>query len=182
MRLGSDPDKPRAAEDLGRFGLGLKTASLSQARALTVASRLMGGETCIARWDLDHIEATGAWELQLGVDPKIAHVLEPLDEQDCGTLVVWHKLDLLLGGGKRTVDAFLQIAETVSDHLGMIFHRFLESGQLDITVNGSRVRGWNPLAAGDPKCRHFPPPKNWVNRGSWRSNICRLHSSASRWP
>ncbi len=157
MRLGTDPEKPRRAEDLGRFGMGLKTASLSQARSLTVATKIAGGRIAVARWDLDHIEATRAWTLQTGPDPEMSDVIEPLENGTQGTLVLWRKLDLLFGTGERTVDHFLQIAEGAADHLGMIFHRFIDSGRLEITINGSTVSAWDPLALGDPNCRKLPP-------------------------
>ena len=63
MRYGSQsPNDKRAATDLGRFGLGLKTASLSQCRTLTVASK-KGGSIEARRWDIDHVIKTGDWSL-----------------------------------------------------------------------------------------------------------------------
>ena len=55
MRLGSrSPLEERAQSDLGRFGLGLKTASFSQCRVVTVVTRV-NGTTTSARWDLNYI-------------------------------------------------------------------------------------------------------------------------------
>ena len=66
MRLGSlSPLEERDPSDLGRFGLGLKTASFSQARRLTVISRTRSVQESIRRWDLDHLaqpEVKG-WQL-----------------------------------------------------------------------------------------------------------------------
>src|SRR5579859_4999212 len=64
MRFGSrDPRHPRQGAELGRFGLGLKTASLSQCRKLSVAT-LQDGRLSIARWDLDECDHRGTWWLE----------------------------------------------------------------------------------------------------------------------
>ncbi len=70
MRPGSrSPLAERQANDLGRFGLGLKTASFSQCRRLTVVSR-QKGETCAAVWDLGHVAETDEWLVQVPDDPS----------------------------------------------------------------------------------------------------------------
>lgn len=165
MRLGRDPEKARSAEDLGRFGMGLKTASLSQARSLTVVTKAAGAQIAAARWDLDHIQSTGGWNLQVGAEAEAAAAIVALEKQAQGTLVLWRNLDLLFGSAEKTVDRFLQIAEATADHLGMIFHRFLESGRLEIAINGSPVDAWDPLASGDPNCRKLPPVTIESNAG-----------------
>ena len=66
MTLGTiNPLDKRAHTDLGRFGLGLKTASFSQCRSLTVASKREGGPLVCLRWDLDAI----ASDPEGGCDP-----------------------------------------------------------------------------------------------------------------
>lgn len=79
MRPGSrNPLDERAAGDLGRFGLGLKTASFSQARRLTVATtRRRGAPLAIRCWDLEHIGRTNAWELLTEALPGVVHVWAP---------------------------------------------------------------------------------------------------------
>lgn len=91
MRHGSqDPKLKRSAKDLGRFGLGLKTASLSQCRCLTVAS-IQGGSLNARRWDLDIVEERGDWILTglKGRDLSTLPGLDILKTQQHGTLVVW---------------------------------------------------------------------------------------------
>lgn len=150
MRLGAGVDKPRLAGDLGRFGMGMKTASLSQARTMTVASK-HHGLVSVATWDIDHIEQVDAWDLQIGArseldaDSLLGGVLS-------GTVTVWQHLDHFFGGSEPTIDVFLQLAETVTHHLGMVFHRFLDSRRLIISVNGKPIQSWDPLAADEPKC------------------------------
>ena len=100
MKYGSgNPWKERSPSDLGRFGLGLKTASLSQCRKLTVASKRDGIISAFC-WDLDHVIEAKAWEL-LELDeedilqlPQITE-LQRLSE---GTIVLWDKLDKIFVG------------------------------------------------------------------------------------
>src|SRR5262249_30891427 len=137
-----------------RFGMGLKAATFSQARSLTVASKIEGGEIAVARWDLDLVEESGAWNLQVDIDDDPLAL--SLEQEMRGTIVVWRKVDLLFGTGGKDVDHFLQIAEMVTVHLGMIFHRFIESRRIEITLNGSIVKAWDPFASGDPNSRRLP--------------------------
>src|SRR4030042_421654 len=100
MRYGSrNPLDIRDKSDLGRFGLGLKTASLSQCRCLTVISK-KGGILSGRRWDLDIIGQRQDWILlqldqsQMDEIPGIGD----LTTSDHGTLIIWHKLDRLTSG------------------------------------------------------------------------------------
>ena len=153
MKLaGKSPLADRAVDDLGRFGLGLKTASLSQARCLTVVSK-RDGEYIGARWDLDHLREVGGWNLTWLETEEIASNLgfEGLACQKSGTLVEWTKLDQLMDS-----DAFDQIAiaadfEEVAAHLGLVFHRFTsaKSAAVKITVNGKSVPNFDPFLEGE---------------------------------
>lgn len=150
MRLGSrNPDEARDPGDLGRFGLGLKTASFSQARCLTVATRARGGETETRHWDLDHVTATRRWSLLFAADRTAVPGVALLDGASHGTAVVLTRLDRLSGGS--TLDDqdahthFLRHSESVRRHLAMTFHRFLHSHRLQISVNQHAVIAWDPF-------------------------------------
>ena len=150
MRLGSkNPTDERAAEDLGRFGLGLKSASFSQCRSLTVLTRQDGRASC-ARWDLDRVGRRNDWSLELIDDPELVtgHHLLP----ESGTVVIWEKLDRLSGGYthdrvKRAehINSELSRAER---HLRLVFHRFLEGAKprLKLSLNGRRLKPIDPMA------------------------------------
>lgn len=153
MVLGSrSPLDIRAAGDLGRFGLGLKTASFSQCRCLTVASR-KAGRLALRRWDLEAIARPNAddWRLMNGARVGSERHLEALNGLASGTLVLWEDVDRLVAGtrvgDKRAQDAFLTVMEAVEQHLGMVFHQFLESPAtgLRIFINGRRVKSWDPF-------------------------------------
>jgi len=153
-------------EDLGKFGLGLKTASLSQCRRLTVASLARSRKRPeVRQLDLDHVAASDRWEIfALGMREVDSRLSEALTG-DSGTVVLWEFLDRVLGykipWGKRAASAVANLASQLDLHLGMIFHRFLEGSvsgrpKVVITVNGRRVEPWDPFARNEPSTRALP--------------------------
>lgn len=164
MRFGTERDY--APDDLGKFGLGMKTASLSQCSRFTVASRIDRSACRIEarQWDLAHVEATNRWEVfNVPVSERPDVLTEPLQSHR-GTVVLWELLDRMLGykipWGDRARSGFYQMAEQLDGHLGMVFHRFL-SGEarrkkkLKITVNGTTVDPWDPFARAEKACIRF---------------------------
>ena len=148
MRHGSrSPNDERAPDDLGRFGLGLKTASMSQCRRMTVLSR-RDGHTCGMVWDLDDVAEAGDW-LVGELDPHdlaaIPFVRSLLD-QDSGTLVVWEKLDRLAAGDPGDGSVLSDRMGHVVDHLALVFHRYLTGRPPQLSVLVNHV----PVAALDP--------------------------------
>jgi len=148
MRLGGGgPLAARAPHDLGRFGLGLKTASLSQCRRLTVSSRRAGLPIATRRWDLDALDD---WSLHRDAAPSAEIWLAPLDTMPHGTVVLWENLDRLTRG-QRTEDEkhqlrFLERIEGVRRHLGMVFHRLIAGPSgIILRVNGHPVEPWDPF-------------------------------------
>jgi hypothetical protein len=178
MRPGSrNPLDARAPEDLGRFGLGLKTASFSQARRLSVATRTRSAPVSVRCWDLDHIGATNSWELLTAVPSASAPRIEHIQRMGHGTLVLWEGLDRLTARTKSSdraaQDQFLEMIERVAAHLGMVFHRFLEGEdpRLKIYINGTsdthhRVRPWDPFAFAD-----FASPEETVRGASGAAKV-----------
>lgn len=147
MRPGSiNPLTDRSAADLGRFGLGLKTASFSQAKRLTVLSKAQGGAINFRCWDLDHIAETRRWSLLTYLSND--DLRRRLEQQPRGTIVFWEKLDRLTGGLNEGNDDHLAVfTKAVSDvrhHLAMVFHRYLERG-LKITINERELEPWDPF-------------------------------------
>ncbi|QOY60629.1 ATP-binding protein [Thermophilibacter immobilis] len=130
MRLGSsDPRQERALNDLGRFGLGLKTASFSQCRRLTVASR-RNGQLSAFTWDLDLVVSTNSWHVIEYSDATDIPLVDQIGEN--GTLVLWENLDRLTGAkcsGKTDYDRIISEAQ---DYLSLVFHRYL-AGEHDLT-------------------------------------------------
>ena len=154
MRLGEiNPLENRKTTDLGRFGLGLKTASFSQCRRLTVASRKNGEMSCL-RWNLDFIATSSddGWYLLEGAHEESENLLSPLNDYDTGSLVLWEVLDRIITPGFGEQD-FLDLIDRVEQHLAMVFHRFLEGNNrtgLKIYINNKSVNPWNPFLIGHP--------------------------------
>jgi hypothetical protein len=165
MRFGSERDYD--VDDLGKFGLGLKTASLSQCRRLTVASRTDPNQRRIEarRWDLDMVEKSNRWEIEaLGPDDRPENLVDPLQEQT-GTVVLWESLERVLkykvAWGENSKNALYKLAEQLDQHLGMVFHRFLKGEarrrkKLSITINGTSVEPWDPFARDEKATEVFP--------------------------
>lgn len=160
MRLGErNPLEQRSSADLGRFGMGLKTASFSQCRRLTVATVGSNGLQTL-RWDLDFLAASAddGWHLLEGSHPGSEIHIEALSDWDHGTLVLWELLDRVVTKGSTSKD-FLSIADSVEQHLGMVFHRYLEGSRprLRIFLNDHPVKPWDPFMSGHPG-KPFNPP------------------------
>ena len=158
LRLGSSPiGGVRHRDDLGRFGLGLKTASFSQCRRLVVASRRAGDELHIRSWDLEHVAVSEKWQLLAPeFDPSRDTQLRNLPH---GTLVRWELLDRLTGPAS-TEKHFWDVAERISRHLSFVFHRYLAGESrhaLKIVVDGHKLRPTDPFLSGHPKTRHYDP-------------------------
>jgi hypothetical protein len=142
---GTDPNSPRAPHDLGRFGLGLKTASLSQCRCMTVVA-VADGEWCAARWDLDQMDD---WSMDLLTQDEIDAVTELPGNTTSGTEVIWSKLDRLTESGTLGSDAFNALIDHARVRLALTFHRFIspDVGQraLKLKLNGTLVRPFDPF-------------------------------------
>lgn len=154
MRLGArDPTAERDADDLGRFGLGLKTASFSQARRLTVASRCKGGPIVCLRWDLDlmNMDPSIEWPLFEGAAPGSEHLIEPLENMKSGTIVLWENLDRIVTEG-FTADDMIELTDRVEAHFGMTFHRLIGGSQpeLRLFLNSRLVMPWDPFLMEHP--------------------------------
>lgn len=151
MQYGSkNPMETRDSKDLGRFGLGLKTASLSQCRCLTVLTK-QGDIVEGRRWDIDHVAEVGDWSLIILDAEEIFEVpqIEELMKYKSGTLVVWQKLDRLKAGEINFEQALGRKIDSVRSHLMLVYHRYLsgESGitRLKLTINGEKVPPADPF-------------------------------------
>ena len=155
MRLGAKhPLDTRDQRDLGRFGLGLKTASFSQCRRLTVASS-RHGQISIRRWDLDHIAKVREWQLFMFAAPESVNLIN-VDAAVAGTCVLWEVLDRVPGpyaaSRAKGEGAFLEAIDQVERHLAMVFHRYLsdQSRPLRILLNGVDIQPWDPFVERHP--------------------------------
>ncbi len=182
LRLGSGV-REYGDDDLGKFGLGLKTASLSQARTITVASRTDRARRQIEcrRLDLADVEARDRWEiLHPAASDRPWEVVEPL-QNGPGTVVLWTDLDRVLGRrdpfGAWTERHLLGLADRLDLHLGMVMGRFITGEArrrkgLSITINGTKVELWDPFCL-DERTEHLPERELPVAGGivRWRPYV-----------
>lgn len=159
LRYGSRRDYD--GDDLGKFGLGLKTASLSHCRRLIVASkRSYEIYPSILMWDLDHVIQMDEWEVIKLTIEEAGRILTERPINNSGTVVVWDKLDRILknrveGGKGFSKKSYLAMCRHIEEHLGMVFHRFLDGKSqrklpLSIYFNGNKINSWDPFVTNEP--------------------------------
>lgn len=151
MQYGSkNPTEQRDKKDLGRFGLGLKTASLSQCRCLTVVSK-QDDKLEGRRWDIDHVSEMGDWSLIILDEDEMSQLpqIYELKKYQSGTLVIWQKLDRLKTGEINFELALGRKIDTVREHLSLVYHRYLEGesgiSKLRLTINGEKIKPVDPF-------------------------------------
>ena len=158
MRYGA-PARANPAS-LGKFGLGLKTASSSVCLKFTVISRRsLDMDFAKLAWDLEHVKLRNQWEM---LREEITADEENLFEELCGdkgTIVIWSKCDRLLSkeyidpGGVHEQNAIKRLGDRLKDHIALIYYRFLDPNDtrerpVCISVNGEQVTHWNPFYPG----------------------------------
>lgn len=152
MKTGSkNPLDIRDADDLGRFGLGLKTASFSQCKRLTVATKKKNDNIYVRCWDLDIVTQENAWILlKTPSDTAAKQIEEFFIDAETGTIVVWEKIDRIIPGShvndEEYQDAFLQYAKAVKDHIAVVFSAYMR-GQKKVLfyLNGRSIQLWDPF-------------------------------------
>lgn len=156
MRYGSQSStETRRKDDLGRFGLGLKMASLSQCRRVTVLTK-KDRITCAARWDLDYIIQQDNWSLQFFSETELEDMpgYLYLKLKDSGTVVIWEQFDRLKQGASQVQKAFDEKIELTRKHISLVFHRFLNDenpkNRIAMFFNGEPVKGIDPFLTKHP--------------------------------
>lgn len=156
MKYGSDERED--IHSLGKYGLGLKTASTSQCRRVSLVSRKTASEKPYKLvLDIDHAQETNRWEyIEEEPSQRDMRALERVASNHSGTVVRWEKCDRVLPrqytnpGGKAQQSAFNKIVEELRFHLGLVFQRFIDltdrrAPNVSITLNGGAVYPWDPF-------------------------------------
>lgn len=150
MKYGSESKRDgRSDDDLGRFGLGLKAASLSQCRKLTVLSKKNNMISAFI-WDLDIIEEKRDWYVIECSEEQIQNIrfIDYLQKQRNGTVVIWENFDIIQKSSGDVYAALSNHMSEVADYLSLIFHRFLnrnDKQKVTITVNNFKLKGLDPF-------------------------------------
>lgn len=156
MQYGSKA-RPNPAS-LGKYGLGLKTASTAFCKRLSLISRADGESPALmATWDLDHVAYAKKWALLLSqdCDHESLQLLEEVASGHSGTVVLWEKVDRLIKdysapSGKHAQKALKTKEEALRQHLAMIYQRFVDPNDkraqhVDIELNGVSIVAWDPF-------------------------------------
>ena len=153
MRLSTnDPENERDNLDLGRFSLGLKTASWSQCELMTVISKTSSSEINAMQWDLEKIGRLNKWAANNLDESDLVKLFETIDDdlqfqklkqQKSGTLVIWQKLD------RFESESLSRKLEELNAHLSLVFHRFLDGtskvNKINISINETKLIAFNPF-------------------------------------
>lgn len=153
MEIGSaDQNEMRPSEDLGRFGLGMKTASFSMAKKLLVISK-KNSTISNAEWNLNTVASEDKWEISEYDESEILMILESIDTYTQynnwkqGTLIIISELDRLIDETniEKSKKNFYKMIRNIKSHIAITFHRFMEEDALKISVNGNKLEAWNPF-------------------------------------
>lgn len=152
----ANPQETREANDLGRFGWGLKSASFSQARKLIVASK-KNNTLSLAIWDLDNIKN---FEMEIFKKTDAKLILEEYGSslQSDGTIVIWGKCDRLTDANELSQAGFNQKVMDAKNQLELIFHQFLDGSRkkkLTVYLNSQALEGYDPFLASHPATQSF---------------------------
>ena len=167
------PEENRAGLDLGRFGLGLKTASFSQTRKFTVISRKKASEKYSARtWDVEALK-TGKWRVLVNTDSEINDLLEKyksissnhineFSDFQANTIIFWHglyKYENYIDEINRENALKKDLSEITAEHLEIVFHRFMEKKDqaLKIRINNKMLKPFNPFPTHEKDFRALEP-------------------------
>ncbi|MCL2065174.1 MAG: ATP-binding protein [Candidatus Cloacimonetes bacterium] len=159
MRPGTqNPLSERTDTDLGRFGLGLKTASFSQCRTLSVLSKLNNLKPAFWSWDLDYVSKSNKWEVLQWIPDDFSN---DLDDLHSGTLVLWSNLDKIVSlqtseNDENAKQKFSSALDKVKKHVAMTFHRFIEEKIVKIFWGEHEIEAWNPFCINEAKTQAQP--------------------------
>jgi hypothetical protein len=163
------PDDDRNKNDLGRFGLGLKTASFSQTRKFSVITRDKDNEEYSGRtWDVDILRTEG-WKLVINTQEEIKELvgrytrlsseyLNRVEDFEPSTIVIWHglyKFEDYIENANRLTALKREITEVTSEYLSLVFHRFMERKNfpLRVRINNKLLTPFNPFPASEKGLR-----------------------------
>lgn len=153
MEIGSaDPNEMRPSEDLGRFGLGMKTAAFSMAKNLLVISK-KNSIVSNAEWNLDTVASEDKWEITEYDESEMSAILESINTYTQynnwkqGTLIIISELDRLVDVAniEKSKKNFYKMIRNIKSHIAITFHRFMEEDELKISVNSNKIEPWNPF-------------------------------------
>lgn len=142
----------RNPKDLGRFGFGMKTASLSQARELIVISKQQDHKVCIRSLDLDFIkEIKSKWNLKHCDPDDFKNEIHKLNKEGHGTIICWKNWDR----APESNDDFISLITKISNYAAVCFHRFIDEG-IKIYSHDELLKSISPIPKDSEKYSEIP--------------------------
>ena len=161
-----NPDEERSADDLGRFGWGMKSASFSQCKRLTVVTKKAGSYSA-ATWDLEDIDGWSMSSYSAVEAEGLLH--EPIGGRS-GTELIWQKCDRLSEGGTLEANQFNEVVANARRRLSLVFHRYIsgKSGarKMSISLNGTPLDAFDPYHSTHPATQTFPAEPFYIADGT----------------
>lgn len=158
------PEAERSENDLGRFGWGLKSASLSQARVLTATS--WQESLCVsATWDIDDIDD---WGMIFYEGQDAINQLSAPPSSSSGTEVRWKNTDRLVDKRYNDHESLTSLIAHAKSQLELIFHRYLsgECGtKLSVYLNGTKLEPRDPFMNQHPATQTLDPDSLRMSNG-----------------
>jgi len=173
MKFGSSDENYDKFRDLGRFGMGLKTASLAHCNQIRLTSKKKSGQPSAVlldkhavlksdRWKYSEYNGNSATE-QLATSINLIKEMYPKHKKlfhstASYTLVQWDDISDLNDKAceyksERHRANWIELTQgTLECHIKMVFHRFLNANhglkKINIHYNGDKLTGWSPLCEG----------------------------------
>lgn len=151
LRFGSMTERSTRS-DLGRFGMGLTTASISMGRRIHVITKTSRGEINTAILDLDEMQERNNFQLQEfgpADSDDITEYTGKLGDSTSGTIVKISKSD----GFKRMYVGSFQ--KDMIKHLGQIYRYFIRDAKINMFVNDELVPINDPLWLDHPDTMEY---------------------------
>ncbi len=141
-----DFTQERDIKDLGRFGVGLKGASLSQCDFFTVSSKPLGSNNIVSRvWDKEYNRKINQVVVKPNLIPPTA-AEKRLSNLSSGTSITLEKLRDLSWRSKKTQEVFLdRFITQLEPHISQYFHKYLQKKSFNIYINNKKIETWDPF-------------------------------------
>jgi len=159
MQLGAvGPASQRDESDLGRFGMGLKTASFSQCKHLSIISRQSVNASWYGlKWDLDLVEKTNSWKVIVLDEAEISRTInDSSSDLEVGTYVYWDKFDAVLDDTAADASTdYERHIDGLINHLSLVYHRYIQGddvpAKISLYLNNVKIGARDPFALNPPK-------------------------------
>lgn len=176
MDLGSkSPELDRDENDLGRFGLGMKSASFSQCKCLTVSS-LKNNNISSMTWDLDVVQKEQEWLLKINNEDEINNLpyINYLKDMKHGTIVQWSNFDRIKISNVDLKTTLLDNLLNASKYLALVFHKYLSEKKIQIRINNNELKILDPFLMKKGTCQHLKTQPILMNSKKGEKHIIKV--------